>query len=106
VYAEPLYVAALTMNDGKKHNVVFLATESDWVYAYDADSSFCQQLWKKSMLGVSETTVPPADTGETGDLTPRSGSLRHPSSMSIQGSFMFAPSPRTPAVSIFTVCML
>ena len=73
VYAEPLYVANLTMNDGKKHNVVFLATESDWVYAYDADSSSCQQLWKKSMLGPGETTVPFADTAELNDLTPEIG---------------------------------
>jgi hypothetical protein len=73
VYAEPLYVANLTMNDGKKHNVVFVATESDWVYAYDADSSSCQQLWKKSMLGPGETTVPFADTGELNDLTPEIG---------------------------------
>ena len=73
VYAEPLYVANLSMNDGKKHNVVFLATESDWVYAYDADSSSCQQLWKKSMLGAGETTVLPADTTEIHDLTPEIG---------------------------------
>jgi hypothetical protein len=73
VYAAPLYVANLSMNDGKKHNVVFIATESDWVYAYDADSSSCQQLWKKSMLGAGETTVPPADTGTSTDLTPEIG---------------------------------
>jgi len=73
VYAEPLYVANLTMNDGKKHNVVFVVTESDWVYAYDADSSSCQQLWKKSMLAPGETTVPFADTGELNDLTPEIG---------------------------------
>ena len=73
VYAEPLYVANLSMNDGQKHNVIFLATESDWVYAYDADSSSCQQLWKKSMLGPGETTVLPADTTEIHDLTPEIG---------------------------------
>ena len=73
VYAEPLYVANLTMNDGKKHNVVFVVTESDWVYAYDADSSSCQQLWKKSMLAPGETTVPFMDTLELSDLTPEIG---------------------------------
>jgi hypothetical protein len=73
VYAEPLYVANLTMNDGQKHNVVFVATESDWVYAYDADSSTCQQLWNKSLLQAAETTVPPADTAELNDLTPEIG---------------------------------
>ena len=73
VYAEPLYVANLTMNDGNKHNVIFLATESNWVYAFDADSSSCQQLWKKSMLAAGETTVPAADTGDTEGLTPEIG---------------------------------
>ena len=73
IYAAPLYVANLSMSDGKKHNVVFIATESDWVYAFDADSSSCQQLWKKSMLCAGETTVPPADTNETADLTPEIG---------------------------------
>ena len=61
------------MSDNQKHNVVFVATESDWVYAYDADSSSCQQLWKRSMLGPAETTVPPCDSGETIDLIPEIG---------------------------------
>ena len=73
VYAEPLYVANLIMNDGKVHNVVFVATESDWVYAYDADNSSCQQLWKSSMLGAGETTVLATDTGTSTDLTPEIG---------------------------------
>jgi len=73
VYAEPLYVANLAMNDGKTHNVLFVATESDWVYAYDADSSSCQQLWRKNLLGAGESTVPPADTGELKDLVPEIG---------------------------------
>jgi hypothetical protein len=73
VYAEPLYAANLTMSDGNKHNVVFVATESDWVYAFDADSNSCQLLWKKSMLAAGETTVPAADTRELEDLTPEIG---------------------------------
>src|SRR5262249_29929760 len=73
VYAQPLYVANMTMNDGKKHNLIFVATESNWVYAFDADSSSCQQLWKKSMLNAGETTVPAEDTGELEDLTPEVG---------------------------------
>jgi hypothetical protein len=72
VYAEPLYVANLTMSDNRKHNVVFVATESNWVYAFDADSSSCQQLWKESLLLPAETTVPPADTGSN-DLSPEIG---------------------------------
>jgi chitodextrinase len=73
VYAQPLYAANLTMSDAKKHNVVFVATESDFVYAFDADANPCQQLWKTSMLLAGETTVPDSDTGETGDLVPEIG---------------------------------
>jgi chitodextrinase len=73
VYAQPLYVASLTMADGNKHNVVFVATESDFVYAFDADASPCQQLWKSSMLLAGETTVPDGDTGDTDDLVPEIG---------------------------------
>jgi hypothetical protein len=73
VYAEPLYVANVAMNDSKIHNVVFVATESDWVYAFDADLSSCQQLWKKSMLAAGETTVPAADTQDLDDLVPEYG---------------------------------
>jgi hypothetical protein len=67
------------MADTKKHNVVFVVTQSDWVYAFDADATSCQQLWKASMLGTThgatsgETTVPPGDTGEPNDIHPEIG---------------------------------
>jgi hypothetical protein len=82
IYAQPLYVANLTIG-GAKHNVLFVVTESDWVYAFDADGgangTTCSVLWKASMLTAAhgaisgETTVPAADTGETGDLIPEIG---------------------------------
>jgi hypothetical protein len=37
IYAEPLYVANLTVGAATR-NVVFIATEHDTVYAFDADS--------------------------------------------------------------------
>src|SRR5437870_5739249 len=39
VDAQPLYVGNLMMMDQTMHNVVFVATEHDSVYAYDADSA-------------------------------------------------------------------
>jgi len=36
VYAQPLEVSQLRMGDGKLHNVLFVATENDSVYALDA----------------------------------------------------------------------
>ncbi len=73
VFAQPLYVANLPMNDGRQHNVLFVATESDWVYAYDADASSCQQLWRTRVLAAGETTVNPADVNDMNTITPEIG---------------------------------
>jgi hypothetical protein len=74
LYAAPLYVAGLSVG-GRTRNVVFLATEHDSVYAFDADSPACVQLWQTNFLSSKVTTVPPADTGASGsdDLTPEIG---------------------------------
>jgi chitodextrinase len=78
IYAQPLYVTNLTIG-AAKHNVLFVVTESDWVYAFDADANPCVTLWKASMLSTAhgaisgETTVPAGDTGEPDDLHPEIG---------------------------------
>ena len=72
VYAQPLYIANFTIG-GQTRNVVFVATEHDSIYAFDADSPSCVQLWKTTFLSSGVTTVPPADTGETNDLIPEIG---------------------------------
>jgi len=51
VDATPLYISALTVQ-GSAHNVVFIASESDSVYAYDADSGTL--LWHVSLLPAGE----------------------------------------------------
>jgi len=56
VDAQPLYLAALSVQ-GATHNVVFVATENDSVYAFDADSGAL--LWRVSLLGVGETPSGP-----------------------------------------------
>ena len=53
IYAQPLYVSALTIA-GALHNVVFVATEKDSVYAFDADS-YGPPLWQVSLLQPGET---------------------------------------------------
>ena len=61
LYAQPLYMANLLVGS-VMHNVVFVATEHDSVYAFDADSPSCLQLWKTSFLGTGVTTMPWTDT--------------------------------------------
>lgn len=45
IYAQPLYVPNLTIN-GALHNTVFVATENDTVYAFDADGLSGSPLWQ------------------------------------------------------------
>jgi hypothetical protein len=53
VDAEPLYLSQLSVA-GSAHNVVFIVTEHDSVYAFDSDTG--AQLWKVSLLGSGETS--------------------------------------------------
>jgi len=53
VDAEPLYLSQLSISGGT-HNVVFVATEHDSLYAFDSDTG--AQLWKVSLLGSGETS--------------------------------------------------
>jgi hypothetical protein len=54
VDATPLYLSALSVQ-GATHDAVFVATESDSVYAFDADNGAL--LWQVSLLGAGETVV-------------------------------------------------
>ena len=72
VYAEPLFLPNLTVN-GAAHNVVFVATEHDSVYAFDADATTAiAPLWKASLLPGGATPVS-SNTVNCGDLTPEIG---------------------------------
>ncbi len=71
VYAQPLWVPSLNIGGGT-HNVIFVATTHDTVYAFDADASPCTLYWSKSLLGSNETYVNYNDVG-TGDLMPDIG---------------------------------
>ncbi len=60
VYAEPLYVSNLTMAQGGVHNVVFVATEYDSIYAFDADSAALNPtpLWHTNFLNTAAGVTP------------------------------------------------
>jgi fibronectin type 3 domain-containing protein len=76
VYAQPLYVPGVSLTvpglGPGKHNVVYVATEHDTLYAIDANSG--QVLWQDSFINPSAgvTTVPNSDVNST-DLTPEIG---------------------------------
>src|SRR5262249_14691118 len=73
--ASPLYVANLSIPGQGYHNVVYVATEHDSVYAFDADGLSSNPLWKVSFINPAAgvTTVPPGDTGECCDISPEVG---------------------------------
>jgi hypothetical protein len=49
VYTQPLWVPGLTIGGGP-HNVVFVATQHDSLYAFDADASPCVKYWQVKLL--------------------------------------------------------
>jgi len=73
-YASPLYVANLNIPGQGFHNVVYVATEGDSVYAFDADGLTNVPLWHVAFTNISAgiTTMPAEDTG-VDDVTPQIG---------------------------------
>ncbi len=50
IEAQPLYVPHLRLSDGSIHNVVFVATMANQVWAFDADAPASKDLlWKRSL---------------------------------------------------------
>ncbi|MBW4052066.1 MAG: PQQ-binding-like beta-propeller repeat protein, partial [Proteobacteria bacterium] len=67
VDAQPLYVSHLSIEGGAR-DVVFVATENDSVYAFDAQTGAV--LWHVSLLGAGES---PSDNRGCGQVTPQIG---------------------------------
>ena len=65
IYAQPLYVSALSIPGAGTHNVVFVETMHDSVYALDADSGV--QLWQITLLDAAHGATSGATTDPTGD---------------------------------------
>lgn len=59
IYAQPLYLSRVKIAGHGFHNLVFIATSHDSLYAFDADDPASQPLWKVSFLDPANgvTTV-------------------------------------------------
>jgi hypothetical protein len=67
VDAEPLYLANVVVGS-QLHNVLYVATEHDSIYAFDADNG--AQIWRTSIVGNGETT---SDNHRCSQISPEIG---------------------------------
>ena len=67
-YAQPLYVPDVSIPGHGTHNVVYVATENDSVYAFDSKNSPITPLWHTSFIDPAAgiTTVPAAAVNDNG----------------------------------------
>jgi hypothetical protein len=77
VYAQPLDLSNVNIPGKGAHNVVYVVTEHDSVFAFDADSDTganAAALWKTSFIDSTHsiTSIPSGDTG-CADLVPEFG---------------------------------
>jgi outer membrane protein assembly factor BamB len=70
VYAQPLYVPNVAVPGKGTHNAVYVATENDSVYAFDADTG--KRLWRARLTGRGERAVP-SRLLDCGSIVPKIG---------------------------------
>jgi hypothetical protein len=85
--AQPLYMPQVNIPGKGVHNVLYVVTEHDSVYAFDADSNTganASPLWKASLLdaahGAAAGAIPEpiSDLGNCGDIAPEVGIVGTP----------------------------
>jgi hypothetical protein len=76
IYAQPLWVANVNIAGGK-HNVIYVVTTQNTIYAFDADKAPCQTLTSRSLLGTNETWLSNTDVNSN-DVSPSIGIIGTP----------------------------
>jgi uncharacterized protein (TIGR03437 family) len=77
IYAQPLYQQNVAIPGNGTHNVVFLATMHNTVYAFDADAA-ATPLWTVNLGTPVPTSNYGSDDGEYTDIAPENGILGTP----------------------------
>ncbi|MGZ4955153.1 MAG: IPT/TIG domain-containing protein [Methylobacter sp.] len=97
IYTQPLYVPGVTIPGKGTHNVIYVATQNNSVYAFDADTNTgnnTQPLWQVNFNnpGLGITPVP---ASEVTDPAPWAGNIRQPGPIGIMGTPVIDPSTGT-----------
>jgi hypothetical protein len=111
VYAQPLWAANLTIS-GAQHNVVFVASAHDSLFAFDADANPCVQLWSVSLIDsahgatAGEVTVPSSPPGQlvgvgSSDIAPEVGVIGTPVIDSSSGTLYVVSKSMDPTGTYF-----
>jgi hypothetical protein len=70
-FAQPLYVSNVPFPGAGQHNAIYVATERNTVYAFDADNGGKAPFWQKSLMPSGATPVDGTKTGGIGGpITP------------------------------------
>jgi hypothetical protein len=73
VYAQPLFVSGVEIPGKGTHDVLYIATEHDSVYAFDANRPGDPPLWQVSFLDKTGVTVPSEDDVQCPFIRPEVG---------------------------------
>jgi hypothetical protein len=70
IYAQPLYVPNVSIAGAGLHNVIYVVTENDSVYAFDADGLNGTPLWQISLINPGKGITPvPCGTDGSSDIS-------------------------------------
>ena len=95
IYAQPLVVTGVQNIAGGTHDVVYVATEGDSIYAFDANTG--SLLWHNSYLQPGERTLTPNDVFGDTSISPQIGITSTPVIDASTGTMYFVTDATTAA---------